>query len=468
MNQKSLLEIRNKRAVFVGVNNYSDTSIRSLSYSVADVTSAQELLTDVKRAGYDRANLKLIVDTAEEANMKPVRSNIMSSIKSLAETASGEDSILFFFSGHGIERDGKSYVLPSDSRLNVLEETAVSIGWIREILETSNARVKVIILDACHAGALIGKAESGRMTKAFQESIFPAPEGFAIVSSCKMNEVSYEWTEKGHGVFTYYLNEGLSGFADFDSDGIITVSDISRYVSEKVKNWAFENGVQQNPTLECKISGDIPLINVSEAFRAMPKPQPSEEKDLREYVSKISLMKAWGDYSYDSWAERLCGPLLEFFEPEQISKKGSKYMFPHGYIAGAAGANQMCFEYRSSNWDLIEAIIFNIQHFGWNKIIYDLNVRFNVKDLVKLCKDAKMDIISFTPEEKCDMIVKAEGWGQAGSAAIVTFRSENSTASIEIEQPIYGEKEELESEFFAKLNPKNVLTLLKSSLVVSR
>lgn len=117
-----------------------------------------------------------MVDSAEETNRKPVRSNIMSSIKSLAETASGEDSILFFFSGHGIEKDEKSYLLPSDSRLNVLDDTAIYIAWIRDTLLASNARVKIVILDACHAGALIGKAESGRMTKAFQQSIFPPPD----------------------------------------------------------------------------------------------------------------------------------------------------------------------------------------------------------------------------------------------------------------------------------------------------
>lgn len=466
MNQSSLLEIRNKRAVLVGINKYSDNSIRSLSYGVADVASTAELLADPKRAGYDPANLRLMVDDAEEANKKPVRSNIMSSIKSLAETVSGEDSVLFFFSGHGIERDGKSYLLSSDSRLNVLDDTAVSVGWVRKTLEASNARVKIIILDACHAGALIGKAESGRMTRAFKESIFPAPEGFVILSSCKMNEVSYEWEEKGRGVFTYYLNEGLSGLADFDSDGLITVSDVSRYVSEKVRSWAFENGVQQNPTLECKISGDIPLIDVPEALRVKPRPQPYKEGDPREHVSKIHLFRSWGGYNYEKWAQELCGALLKFFRPEQISKKYPRYIFPYGYIAGGSGENEMCFEYSHSNWDLIETIIFDLQSFSWNKMIYDLNVHFNVNELTKLCKEAKMEIISFDPEEKFEMKVEAEAWGQAGLPATVTFKNVEKGATIQVKNMM--DEEEPTSEFFDKLNPKNVLTLLKPSLIKLR
>ena len=70
MNQSSLLEIRNKRAVLVGINEYGDNSIKNLSYSVADVTSTQEVLTDPKRAGYDPANLRLMVDNAEDASKK--------------------------------------------------------------------------------------------------------------------------------------------------------------------------------------------------------------------------------------------------------------------------------------------------------------------------------------------------------------------------------------------------------------
>jgi len=468
MNQSSLIEIRNKRAVLVGINEYSDNSIRALSYSVADVISTQKLLTDPNRAGYELANVKLMVDNVDEDNKRPIRSNIMSSFRTLADTASGEDSVLFFFSGHGIEKDGKSYLLSSDSRLNVLDDTSISISWIRETLEASNARIKIIIIDACHAGALIGKAESGRMTKAFHESIFPAPEGFAILSSCKMNEVSYEWPEKEHGVFTYYLNEGLSGLADFDNDDLITVSDVSRYVSEKVKNWAFEKGVQQNPTLECKISGDIPLINVPAILREKPKPQLPEEEDLRKYVDTIHLFRSWGKYNYDDWAQRLCGALLRFFEPEQISKTDTRYIFPYGCVTAGRGENEMYFEYRRSNSDLIDDIISDLQSFSWHKVTYDLNVRFDVNKLVRLCKEAKMEIVSYTPEEMFEMIVEAPGWGQAGDPATVTFMNGDSSASVEIEQPINGEEEELESEFYDKLNPKNVLTLLKLSLVESK
>jgi uncharacterized caspase-like protein len=48
------------------------------------------------------------------------------------------------------------------------------------------------------------------------------------------NEVSEEDEKLEHGIFTYYLLEGLKGKADIDEDGLITVDEAYRYVSKRV------------------------------------------------------------------------------------------------------------------------------------------------------------------------------------------------------------------------------------------
>ena len=54
-------------------------------------------------------------------------------------------------------------------------------------------------------------------------------------------EVSEEREDLGHGVFTYYLLEGLRGSADMDHDGIITVDEAYGYVSKKVPEVTGQN-----------------------------------------------------------------------------------------------------------------------------------------------------------------------------------------------------------------------------------
>lgn len=55
-----------------------------------------------------------------------------------------------------------------------------------------------------------------------------------MLTASRASEVSEEREELRHGVFTYYLLEGLRGSADLDGDGVITVDEISAYVSRKV------------------------------------------------------------------------------------------------------------------------------------------------------------------------------------------------------------------------------------------
>ena len=97
------------------------------------------------------------------------------------------------------------------------------------------------------------------MSEAFIRRVFEQSEGMAILASCKQGQLSYEWREKGCGVFTYYLLEALEGRADWDGKGFVTVQDVNRYVANGVKLWAVQHNVSQTPTLQYSVAGDIVL-----------------------------------------------------------------------------------------------------------------------------------------------------------------------------------------------------------------
>jgi len=71
--------------------------------------------------------------------------------------------------------------------------------------------------------------------------------------------VSEEREDLGHGVFTYYLLEGLRGKADLDGDGIITVDEAYNYVSKKVPEVTSQN---QNPVKKGEVEGQLILGRV--------------------------------------------------------------------------------------------------------------------------------------------------------------------------------------------------------------
>jgi uncharacterized caspase-like protein len=244
----------NRWAVLVGVNAYDDAHhFGPLHVSVRDVAATREQLI---AGGFDPARIRLLTDNTEE---KPTRVNILAALKSVADATEPDDLLLFYYSGHGDEAGGHSYLVGRDGRHLVLSDTAVPVARVKQIIEAAPARAKVILLDACHSGANIGQKGPQPMTAAFIQRVFEQAEGLTILASCKQGQFSYEWRAQKCSVFTHYLLDALRGAADRDEKGFVTVQDASRHVTDGVKLWASQRNVSQTPTLQYSVAGDIIL-----------------------------------------------------------------------------------------------------------------------------------------------------------------------------------------------------------------
>jgi len=71
-------------------------------------------------------------------------------------------------------------------------------------------------------------------------------EDVCVISASRDREFSQEGREwgGGHGVFSYYLIEGLKGAADYDRSGTVSMGEVAVYVSQQVRR-ATRNS--QNP-----------------------------------------------------------------------------------------------------------------------------------------------------------------------------------------------------------------------------
>jgi hypothetical protein len=239
-------------AVLVGANVYED----KLCYPRLHVCTKDAVAISQRfiENGFLANHVSVLADNA---TYSPTRENILATLKTVADATQPDDLLLFYYSGHGDQDGSESYLVARNGRMAFLEGTAIPIRMVKELMQRAAARAKVLILDACHIGAAIGGKGPRRMQPEFIRRVFTQAEGLAILASCTQNQLSYEWRKQERSVFTYYLLEALQGLADNDEKGFVTVSDIHRYVTNGVGEWAAQHRVIQSPTLQAEMAGEI-------------------------------------------------------------------------------------------------------------------------------------------------------------------------------------------------------------------
>ena len=117
----------------------------------------------------------------------------------------------------------------------------VSLDYLLNIVNTSNCKNKIVILDCCCSGA-IGKNN----LLAYNTSA--CGEGVIIMTSCKDSSKALD--ENGNGVFTGLIIDALDGNAS-DILGNVTILGMYHYVSSSLGAW------KQRPTLKCNMTHDL-------------------------------------------------------------------------------------------------------------------------------------------------------------------------------------------------------------------
>jgi uncharacterized caspase-like protein len=245
-------------AVVIGINQYPKA--RQLKYAVNDAQAFNNYLKDY--VGVPGSNIFFLADqSATKANIQRLLGT------KLKRKASREDTVFIFYAGHGAvetdpanpDGDGfEKYLLPYDADLNDLYTTSISMDEIRKIFQRILAERLIFIADTCYSGASGGRTILASKTRAnlsdkFFERISKG-KGRVIISSCSANEISKEDDSLQHGIFSYFLLEGLKGRADHDGDGIITVSELFSYLSRKVPEASSQD---QHPVRKGETEGEL-------------------------------------------------------------------------------------------------------------------------------------------------------------------------------------------------------------------
>lgn len=244
-------------AVLIGVQTH-DVRELDLGCPAKDVAAVERVLLD--RAGLDPRNVLKLTDAADPAR-RPTRDNLTAQVPAFLKRAKPGDRVLVFFSGHGLRVGNQTYLIPRDFHPDRATDTGVPVSELRKWLGPGGcaAAMKFLVLDCCHAGSADG-AKSVEGDKVAEAAELDGVPGAVVLASCRAKEKSYEWPERGQGVFTYWLCRALEGAAT-EGDGKVTFDRVNKYVHDRVRSTArVRFGKPQTPVRYGEAEGDPPVL----------------------------------------------------------------------------------------------------------------------------------------------------------------------------------------------------------------
>jgi len=244
-------------AIVIGVSQYADSRIPPLRYAARDAKAFYDWLVSPSGGRYSPNHVRLLLD--KEATAASIRKALFV----WAKQAIREDMMTIYIACHGSPESPDSpenlFLIPYDTDFANIASTAFPMWDIETALRKRfiNAGTVAIIADACHSGGVgaefltarrgIGGVTPGLVSSGLadlsevssRESTQDARKErwVFVLTASGTNELSQESPQwgGGHGVFTYFLLEGLRGAADYNKDGRVTWGELVPFVSEKVR-----------------------------------------------------------------------------------------------------------------------------------------------------------------------------------------------------------------------------------------
>jgi uncharacterized caspase-like protein len=240
-------------AVIIGIGEYQDERL-NLRFSTNDAQGLYNILTDSNYGGVPKENIQLLLNKdATDRNIKRALG------KWLQQQVKEEDTVIIYYAGHGATEEGDSYWVTYDADIDYLYVTALNADDIADMLDRLPSKRVIIFLDACYSATTIyRKDQAGSRSSEIPWEKFSG-KGQVIMSASDGKQLSLELDEYQHGVFTYYLLEGLKGKADENLDGIVELDEIWIYVKYQVTETARKAGNPQTPVFQGNFTAGIQL-----------------------------------------------------------------------------------------------------------------------------------------------------------------------------------------------------------------
>ncbi len=182
---------------------------------------------------------------------------VIERLEALTKCVKPGDTFLFYFAGHGCTREGQQFLVTENADITTKETmmiSAIPLNLLKAQMAKIAAWQAIFFFDASrNEYNPAEESRAGGNPRADEPSMALDDAGgrlgsWGLFFACAADEYAWAPTELGHGVFSYYLYQGLCGDAAGPT-GQLTLDDLVDYTWRHVANWCDAHHKPQHPDL---------------------------------------------------------------------------------------------------------------------------------------------------------------------------------------------------------------------------
>ncbi len=259
-------------ALVIGNSAYAEGPLRN------PVNDARLMERTLRELGFQVAKL-------ENANFQRMQRALVA----FGSRAQGADVALIFFAGHGMQADGENYLIPVGARIDkeadLAAEALTSSAMLRQV-ESSGAKVSLVVLDACRNNPFQAKTRSSVRGLARVD----VPTGSIVAYAAQANAVADDG-EGNNGLYTGHLvkfmrQPGMDIKQVFEQTAIAVERD-----SKGRQRPREDTGLRGNFVLNGK--GVAQASALASNAPPIPESDPDEERWAYESARKLASVESY-------------------------------------------------------------------------------------------------------------------------------------------------------------------------------
>jgi hypothetical protein len=242
----------------IGVGDYNEEKAKHLRLEFADEDAwdVASALDNTQGSLYAKVNPQVL------RNGEATKAGIYDALATMHAGMQPGDVAVVHFSGHGALVGGALYLLPHEVDAQTearVKASSIEIGEFRaELLRLAERGRVLVLLDACRSGAITEDGADAAVD-ASQLRAALAAANVTVLTSSSGQENSIEHEKWQNGAFTEAFLEALGQGADSDRNSVVSMTELTRYVTAGVPGLAREVDPerQQTPGIEMRFEGTI-------------------------------------------------------------------------------------------------------------------------------------------------------------------------------------------------------------------